>query len=123
MKTATFPLSFFNKVYRQFAPYFEDDNDIHYESGVFVQAILPPSPQLEEEQLIFSEGDEMRMFVAHFEECTIVGWCKSDLSEKAVADILKGFTQNFRSLRKYEEEKKAVCVWNGELFLGKKNNE
>ncbi len=123
MKTATFPLSFFNKVYRQFAPYFEDDNDIHYESGVFVQAILPPSPQLEEEQLIFSEGDEMRMFVAHFEECTIVGWCKSDLSEKAVADILKGFTQNFRSLRKYEEEKKAVCVWNGELFLGKKNDE
>ena len=123
MKTATFPLSFFNKVYRQFAPYFEDDNDIHYESGVFVQAILPPSPRLEEEQLIFSEGDEMRMFVAHFEECTIVGWCKSDLSEKAVADILKGFTQNFRSLRKYEEEKKAVCVWNGELFLGKKNDE
>jgi len=123
MKTATFPLSFFNKVYRQFAPYFEDHNDIHYESGVFVQAILPPSPQLEEEQLIFSEGDEMRMFVAHFEECTIVGWCKSDLSEKAVADILKGFTQNFRSLRKYEEEKKAVCVWNGELFLGKKNDE
>jgi len=123
MKTTTFPLSFFNKVYRQFASYFEDDNDIHYESGVFVQAVLPPSPQLEEEQLIFSEGDEMRMFVAHFEECTIVGWCKSDLSEKAVADILKGFTQNFRSLRKYEEEKKAVCVWNGELFLGKKNDE
>ena len=123
MKTATFALSFFNKVYRQFAPYFEDDNDIHYEDGVFVQAILPPSPQLEEEQLIFSEGDEMRMFVAHFEECTIVGWCKSDLSEKAVADILKDFIQNFRSLRKYEEEKKAVCVWNGELFLGKKNNE
>jgi len=106
MKTATFPLSFFNKVYRQFAPYFEDDNDIHYEDGVFVQAILPPSPQLEEEQLIFSEGDEMRMFVAHFHEATIVGWCRGGLKEKKVADILKKFAQNLRSSRKYEEAKR-----------------
>ena len=123
MKTATFPLSFFNKVYQQFAPYFEDDNDIHYESGVFVQAVLPPSPLLEEEEVIFSEGEEMRMFVAHFHECTIVGWCKGDLKEQRVADILKDFTQCLRSSRKYEQEKEALRVWNGELFLGKKNDE
>ena len=120
MKTATFPLSFFNKVYHQFAPYFEDDNDIHYESGVFIQAILPPSVGLEEEELIFSEGEEMRMFVAHFTEATIVGWCKGDLKEQNVVEVLKSFTQNLRSSRKYEEEKEAIRVWNGELFLGKK---
>jgi len=119
MKTATFPLSFFNKVYQQFAPYFEDDNDIHFDpTGIFIQAILPPSPQLEEEEVIFSEGEEMRMFVTHFSEATIVGWCKGGLKEDRVADILKDFTQNLKSSRKYEEEKEVKCLC-GVLF-GKK---
>ena len=109
MKTATFPLSFFNKVYQQFAPYFEDDNDIHFDpTGIFIQAILPPSSQLEEEEVIFSEGEEMRMFVAHFSECTVIGWCRGDLKEERVADILKDFTtQRFCNSRRYEEEKES----------------
>jgi len=120
MKTVTFPLSFFNKVYQQFAPYFEADEDIHYEGGVFIQAILPPSSQLEEEEVIFSEGEEMRMFVAHFSEATIVGWCRGDLKERSVIYTLKNFVHSaLRNLRRYEEEKKVICLWNGYLFLGK----
>ena len=121
MRTATFPLSFFNKVYQQFAPYFEDDNDIHFDpTGIFIQAILPPSPQLEEEEVIFSEGEEMRMFVAHFSECTIVGWCRGDLREERVADILKDFTaQRLCNSSRYEQEKEALRLWNCDLFLGK----
>jgi len=116
MKTATFPSSFFNKAYNQFSPFFEADEDIHYfKEGIFVQAILPPSPLLEEEELIFSEGDEMRKFVAHFSEATIIGWCRGDLKEESVASILKNFTQNLKSSRKYEEEKEVDCLC-GVLF-------
>ena len=118
MKAATFPLSFFNKVYQQFAPYFEADEDIHYGGGAFIQAILPPSPQLEEEEVIFSEGEEMRMFVAHFSECTVIGWCRGDLKEESVASILKNFTQNLKSSRKYEEEKEVKCLCG--ILFGKK---
>jgi len=106
MRTATFPFSFFSKVYQQFAPYFEDYNDIHFDpTGIFIQAILPPSPQLEEEEVIFSEA-------------TIVGWCRGDLKEERVADILKDFTQNLKSSRKYEEEKEVKCLCG--ILLGKK---
>jgi len=120
MKAATFPLSFFNKVYHRFASYFEDDNDIHFDpTGIFIQAILPPSPQLEEEEVIFSEEEEMRMFVAHFSEATIIGWCRGDLKEERVADILKDFTtQRLRSSRKYEEEKEVKCLCG--ILFGKK---
>ena len=120
MKTATFPLSFFNKVYHQFTPYFEDDDDIlSYKGDLFIQAILPPSVGLEEEEeVIFSEGDEMRKFVAHFSEATIVGWCKGDLKEESVASILKNFTQNLKNSRKYEEEKEVKCLCG--ILFGKK---
>ena len=109
MKIAIFPLPFFNKAYNQFSSFFEADEDIHYfKEGIFVQAILPPSPLLEEEEVIFSEGEEMRMFVAHFSECTVIGWCRGDLKEERVADILKDFTtQRFCNSRRYEEEKES----------------
>ena len=119
MKIAIFPLPFFNKAYNQFSSFFEADEDIHYfKEGIFVQAILPPSPLLEEEEVIFSEGEEMRMFVAHFSECMVIGWCRGDLKEERVADILKDFTHNLKSSRKYEEEKEVKCLC-GVLF-GKK---
>ena len=95
MRTVTFPFSFFNKVYQQFAPYFEDDNDIHFDpTGIFIQAILPPSPQLEEEEVIFSEGEELQKFVAHFNKCTIIGWCKAALERERVLNILGDFVEN-----------------------------
>jgi len=121
MKTAAFPLSFFNKAYNQFSPFFEADEDIHYfKEGIFVQAILPPFHLLEEEEVIFSEGDEMRKFVAHFSECTVVGWCRGDLKEESVADILKDFTaQRLCNSSRYEQEKEALRLWNCDLFLGK----
>ena len=121
MKTATFPFSFFNKTYNQFSRFFEADEDIHYfKEGIFVQVILPPSPLLEEEEVIFSEGEEMRMFVAHFSECTVIGWCRGDLKERSVIYTLKNFVRSaLRNLRRYEEEKKVICLWNGYLFLGK----
>jgi len=119
MRIATFPLSFFNKVYNQFSLFFEADEDIHYsKEGVFVQAILPPSPLLEEEEVIFSEGDEMRKFVAHLHEATVIGWCSGKLGEERVADILKDFTQNLKSSRKYEEEKEVKCLCG--ILFGKK---
>ena len=120
MKTAAFPLSFFNKAYNQFSPFFEADEDIHYfKEGIFVQAILPPSSLLEEEEVIFSEGDEMRKFVAHLHEATVIGWCSGKLGEERVADILKDFTtQNLKSSRKCEEEKEVKCLCG--ILFGKK---
>ena len=119
MKTATFPPSFFNKAYNRFSPFFEADEDIHYfKEGIFVQAILPPSPLLEEEEVIFSEGEEMRMFVAHFSECTVIGWCRGDLKEERVADILKDFTaQRLCNSSRHEQEKEALRLWNCDLFV------
>ena len=107
MKTATFPLSFFNKVYHQFTPYFEDDDDIlSYKGDLFIQAILPPSVGLEEEEAIFSEGEELQKFVAHFNKCTIIGWCKAALERERVVYILRDFVENIFPIYEILFEKK-----------------